>query len=189
MRLIHLCGAACIASSLPSGAIADLIFDQTVAFAREALESDFEATQLADDFQLQPGASTISDVHWWGGYNNNTPGTDDFTIRIFADISGTPEIDPLNEFAVGTVNRVDTGVVGHPDLNVFFYSVEISPLALAANTTYWLSIVNDTTTTPTLDFWGWSTSLSSHGATNVVRTGDGTAWMALPQAEITSAFS
>lgn len=40
MRWIHLCGAACIASLLPSGAFADFIFDQTIDPTVNALESD-----------------------------------------------------------------------------------------------------------------------------------------------------
>ena len=53
MRWMHLWGAACIASLLPSGARADLIFDQTVELTGNAIPSDFDAPQqLADNFQL-----------------------------------------------------------------------------------------------------------------------------------------
>jgi hypothetical protein len=143
------------------------------------INSDFDVpAQLVDDFQLQPGASTITDVHWWGEYANpnnpGTPGTDDFTIRIFGDVSGTPEIDPLNEFAVGAVNRVSIGVIDGDE--VFAYSVDIAPLTLAANTTYWLSIVNDTTL-DTDDNWFWNLEVPS--ATTSVKCGrgvDGAIW-------------
>jgi hypothetical protein len=66
-----------------------------------------------------------TDVHWWGGYfGHNTPEADDFVICIFGDIGGTPDIDPLNEFAVGAaVDRVDTGIVELLGPNVLAYSV------------------------------------------------------------------
>lgn len=175
MRWIHLCGAACIASFLPSGAFATVIFDQTVDLTVVSGSiSDFnsgnEGQQRAEDFRLNAGASTITDVNWWGVYATDTPGTDNFTIRIFADVSGAPEIDPLNEFAVGAVNRVDTGV----DF-VFAYSVDIAPLTLAANTTYWLSIVNDTTVVD-IDDWGWATNDFGIFRGSSFRREDGQAW-------------
>jgi hypothetical protein len=187
MRWIHLCGAACIVGLLPSGASADLIFDQSVDLTVGAESSDFTFNpdgpsffspgQIADDFKLLSGASTITDVHWWGLYgNSNTPGTDFFTIRIFADDSGFPEIDPLNELDLLAVNRVDTGA----DLidrfgdsyDVFAYSIDIAPLTLAANTTYWLSIVNIVRSTAPETVWAWNFDESVVGNASVARRND-----------------
>ena len=80
MRFIHLCGAACIASLLPSGASADLIFDQSVNLSHGGRISEPGEFQNADDFQLLSGASTVTDVHWWGGYfgSNTATEPDDF---------------------------------------------------------------------------------------------------------------
>jgi hypothetical protein len=189
MRLIHLCGAVCIASSLPSGASADLIFDQSVDLTFDADVSDnafkpdsrpYEAPgQIADDFNLRSGASTITDVHWWGVYGNtNTPGTDSFRIRIFADDNGIPQIDPLNQLDPLAVNRVDTGVDlidGFGDsYDVFSYSVDVAPLTLAASTTYWLSILNSTHVSMDT-VWLWS--LGRSDMSNAVGRGfDETDW-------------
>ncbi len=157
---------------------ADLIFDQTINLAVSGRASDFDLPQQsADDFQLDLGSSTITDVHWWGAYfAGNTPTEpDDFTIRFFADAGG-PVIIPLAEFAVGDVGRVDTGVnVG--GLDVFAYSVDISPLVLTANTTFWLSIVNDTAADLN-DDWFWSFDFS--GTSAAFRVLDDASWTVTP---------
>jgi hypothetical protein len=177
MRWIHLCGAACIASLLPSGVSADLIFDQSFNLGDGldgAFASDFEfPQQFADDFKLLSGASTITDIHWWGGYSLfNTPTEpDNFTIRIFGDVGGTPAMNPVFESFVGDVHRFDTGL-DPMDVNLFAYSVDISPLLLLANTTYWLSILNDTAKGDG-NFWLWSWDFVGD---TVFRNGDGFPW-------------
>jgi hypothetical protein len=105
----------------------------------------------------------LTDVHWWVVYSpsNTPPALDDFTIRFFAEDAGAPAANPLAEFQVGNVDRTDTGA-NVLDFDVYAYSVDIAPLALAANTTYWVSIVNDTSA-DTDDNWYWS-SLSSGNA-------------------------
>lgn len=149
--------AVCTVSLLPSGAIAGVIYDQSIDLTDNARVSDFDFPfQAADDFQLQAGANTITDIHWWGlyGFSNTATEPDDFTIRFFSDAGGSPALNPLFEFAIGDVGRVDTGfdVSG---LDVYAYSVDIAPLMLTADTTFWLSIVNDTTA-DTNDNWLWS---------------------------------
>lgn len=185
MRLIPaiaLAAAVSAGSLLPSVSQAAVIFDQPVDLTVIGFLSDFNAVpstdapaQDADDFQLQAGANTITDVHWWGVYsfNNSATTNDNFTIRIFADISGAPAINPLNEYVVGNVGRVDTGVIQQTLYNVYSYSVTIPALTLAANTTYWLSIVNNTAA-DTNDNWYWSGVRG--GGPAYFRSTDGTAW-------------
>lgn len=176
-RFLSRVAAVCMASLLPSGAFAGVIFDQTIDLTGGAASSDFEnSNQRADDFQLQAGASTITDVHWWGAYHRANTATepDDFTIRFYTDAGGIPAIEPLFQFAVGDVGRVDTGVdVGN--LDVYAYSTDIAALTLAADTSYWLSIVNDTAADVD-DNWFWS---SESGGNGRFRFSDGTAWSSL----------
>lgn len=158
----------------PPVAHAAVIFDQLVDLTVAAMVSDFSyPNQSADDFRLQPGASTISDVHWWGFYSPlSTPSVpDNFTIRFFANVAGAPAVIPFAQFNVGHVGRADTGAdVGGQD--VYAYSADIAPLALVAGTTYWLSIVNDTAA-DTDDHWGWSLAV---GGNNHSRDQDGDDW-------------
>src|SRR4051794_15024194 len=112
MMRINLCLAQVTALLLLAGQVSGAtIFDNGVPDLSIATLSDFEdGRQVADDFHLLPGASTVTGVHWWGAYfNGNTPTQpDDFTIRFFADASGVPAVNPLAEIAAGDVGRNST---------------------------------------------------------------------------------
>ena len=69
------------------------------------------------------------------------------------------------------MGRTDTGqAIGS---EVYEYSTTVTPIALDPNTTYWLSIVNDTTA-DTNDSWYWA--LASSLGNGALRSTDGTAW-------------
>ncbi|MEQ9608765.1 MAG: PEP-CTERM sorting domain-containing protein [Kiloniellaceae bacterium] len=158
-RFLLWSAAACVALAvlLPvSHARAGVIFDQSSGYGLNSYLSDvLGGTAQADDFRLQPGGSTITGIHWWGKYGGlaTTSQPDNFTIRIFADNGGAPALDALVELAVGAVDRTYPAV----DYGIHTYSTQIEPLVLAADTTYWLSIVNDTTALgPDNHFWYWT---------------------------------
>jgi hypothetical protein len=142
-----------------------------------------ELFAATDNFVLQPGANTITDIHWTGVYAQfNTPApTDSFTIQIYPDAGGEPAA-PLYTDPVFTVftgdpgNRTDTGIdisgtIGSGSFDLYSYSVNIAPLTLIAGNTYWLSIVNDTTDD---DNWFWG-SISTTG-TYLHRGNPGDPW-------------
>lgn len=155
--------------------------------------SDFDlGTQAADDFTLGAGASTVTDIHWWGAYSPNpaTPPADDFTVRIFAQgTSGLPLVTPLHEINAGSAGRTATGdqirveqssiIIGEPPtydtFDVYKYWVDIAPLPLVAGTRYWLSVVNNTTANPDHD-WMWVHSATGNATDNVFRFSDAEAW-------------
>lgn len=141
-----------------ASASAAVIYDNNVT-VNNAILSDADAPRfLADDFVLQAGASTVADVHWTGVYAfSNTPGTDNFTIQFYADAGGSPLTSPFATYIVGAaVNRTDTGV-NIEGFDLYSYSIDISPLFLPANTAFWISIFNDTTS-DTDDDWRWAAS-------------------------------
>ena len=180
-NLAALLAVICWVGLMPSRAFAGIIFDQSVDLTYRAYFSDpGSPQQIADDFQLQSGASTITDFHWWGVYAfSNTPtAPDNFLIRIFADISGAPDVVPIFEFVVGNVSRADTGTDegGVFDGDVYAYFAEISPLALSANTKYWLSIINDTGA-DTDDNWAWAYDEPTGNPQISYRFLDGNAWL------------
>jgi len=169
--------AACVASLAPSWAVAGVIFDKPADLTTSALVSDFDyPRQLADDFQLQSGANTVTDIHWWGTYALNLSVTepDDFTVRIFADSSGLPTTDPLHDLAAASVVRISLGLDTF-GREIFSYTLDIAPLTLAADTTYWLSIVNDTSA-DTNDNWYWASAAG--GGNAGIRFSDVAAWLA-----------
>ncbi len=130
----------------------------------------------ADDFVLAPNANVITDLHWTGLYAfTNTPqAVDNFTIQIFADVAGSPGITPLLTLAIGNPGRTDTGVnTSLGNFDIFSYSVNVAPIALAPNTRFWLSIFNDTTV-DTDDNWFWT--ISDFGGNGVTRSNTGGPW-------------
>lgn len=142
---------------------AGIIFDNGAPDLANAIQSDLDPEteldvfQAADDFVLNANATTIRDIHWWGLYSplDDLPDADDFTIRIFEDDAGAPEDDPLHEILVGEAGRTDTGDTA-ATFTLFEYWVDIEPIVLEADATYWLSIVNDTPTVD--DAWHWATA-------------------------------
>lgn len=120
--------------------------------------------QVASNFGLGVD-NVLADIHWWGFYNNTIPAADNFTIYIYPDSGGSPGSpgSPASYmFSVGAGSRTDTGsdVGGSSDL--FEYKYDLSSITLTSGTTYWLSILNDTTSAPGAD-WYWATSNSSSG--------------------------
>jgi hypothetical protein len=110
---------------------------------------------VADDFLLQAGASTVTDVHWYGAYGSNLVSDfDDFTIRFLADIGGDPEPTPsVLDLNVGNVGR-ELVAVNAFGLDVFGYWVDIDALTLNAGDVYYISIVNNHDVVGGTG-WGW----------------------------------
>jgi hypothetical protein len=113
----------------------------------------------ADDFLL-PTTTTITDVHWKGIYGAGVAvGTDNFTIRIYADNSGVPTspapTSAIYTAAVGAANRAPTGETTQGVYTVYGYSAFISPFVALGGTTYWLEVFNNNP-----NDWYWSFDLT-----------------------------
>jgi hypothetical protein len=170
MKIYRLTTAATLVFAI-GFAHATTIYDNGAPNLDDATVSDPSfPLALADDFTLQSGASTVTDIHWWGAYNSGAI-TDNFTISFFESAGGAPAATTLAEYSVGSVSRVATGDNVAGSFPVYEYSVDISPLALNANTTYFLSIVNDTLSSPSNWYWAWSVN----GGTNMY-SDDGQGW-------------
>jgi len=170
------------AASLAMPADASIIYDNggpLISPTYVGVLSDFDTDrqrQRADDFQLFSYGNTITEIQWWGVYGDGpVPAADNFTIRIFADNGGLPESDPIIELAAGDVGRTDSGLDQdfQGGLDVYAYSYAVSPITLDANTTYWLSIVNDTSGEAVN--WFWENS-SGSGNTATRASDDGGWW-------------
>src|SRR5262249_10860271 len=108
---------------------------------------------------------------WWGAYTNNSVQPDAFTLRLFADVAGNPAQTPL--FSVSAVNLVRslTGFVDNLGDPIFDYQADLpSPVVLSGNTTYYLSVVNNT---PPAGVWDW---VGSGPGTHWARPDDPSAW-------------
>jgi hypothetical protein len=133
-------------------------------------ETDFSAffeaeQQVGDDFRLPEGHATITQVRWWGAYGDNAPVTDDLLLTIFRDNgSGMPDTGGYWEYrAADSAERTaTTGVIdpGVRDLTIYEYSCDVEGWELEPDTTYYLSIVNDT------GKWIWCTNGSATEGNN-----------------------
>ncbi len=157
----------------------DQSFGDAIVFDNEAggenagngRRSDFDdPLRNADDFSFAQ-SRTISGLEWTGTYSNdNTPPTlADFTVEIFANVeSDAGDLPfkgaPLALFNLGNnVNRTDSGV-NLGSLDVYEFSADIA-FAADANTVYWVSLFDDTTSDSGDDFfWNWNTNLSGNAA-------------------------
>jgi len=147
-----------------NGALADtIIYDNGGPDYAAGIASDADLPQyVADDFSLVAGSNVISDVHWWGVYAyDNTAVDDDFTISIYGKVLGAPAATALYTVAVGAADRSDTGNNLNSGFDVYEYSADIAPITLAADTTYYISITNDTASLP--QTWFWATSAVDTG--------------------------
>lgn len=165
---------------LPATA-ATVIYDNGSADGSRGWWSDFDGAlqpsqQMADNFVLGAGSNTLTGVSWSGSYySSNTPtAADNFVIRIFSDLGGIPDTNPIYSFSVGNaVNRIDSGIDDATwNIDIYNYSAAVPSTTLTAGTTYWLSVVNDTSGHP--DDWLWENSQTS--GSSAFRLGEGSSW-------------
>ena len=146
-----------------SGAMGGVIFDNGAPFIGLAGTSWFAEvggasgfSEVADDFTLAAGFSTIRDIHWWGTYSGTTflP-PDSFTITIYNDAAVAHAPGTVHTLAnIVSVQRTATAdlITG---LTVFRYDAVVSDIVLAPGVPYWLGISNDTGASPSSQ-WAWA---------------------------------
>ena len=118
-------------------------------------------TADAVPFTLQPGASTVTDVHWWGGcYIGPTCPAGDFTLSFYTDNSGTPGSLIGSAYSVGNANQTATGNTmptfdpNSPTYLEYSYLAFVGPVVLNPSTQYWVGVSNTTS----LGGWGMETT-------------------------------
>ena len=166
-----------LVAAMAAPACADVIFDNGGPDYISGWAADFDDYQeMADDFNLRAGANRIEDVHWWGAYGyTDTPMTDDFTIRIYADVNGEPDFTPIIVRTDLTVSRTLVGVIEDGEA-LYEYSTDIAPITLAPETTYWLAILNTTTNDPD-DDWFWAEHSGLMTGNGMFRRFDEGSWL------------
>lgn len=143
----------------PVGGVIGIASDRTTAAAGAGGQA------RADDFTFFVNTS-ITDIHWYGTYNWNAPDAlDRFSIEIRNDDDGLPGNLIQNYGSAGTpivdalVGQVEGGLTGNPGRTRYHYWFVLpAPFVAAANTTYWVSIIANTTATSNAYTWFWATS-------------------------------
>jgi hypothetical protein len=144
-----------------------VIYDNSAAvnstvFSDPSISQFAEPQFIADDFSLSPGANSITGIRWTGVYAPATSVVpDNFRIQLFANVAGAPDLTPIISLFIGDPGRTDTGLDIFAN-DLFAYSVTVPPIILAPNTTFWLSIVNDTSA-DLVSNWGWATQTFDFG--------------------------
>ncbi len=165
-----------VLSNIATGFTNSLIYNNGMPDLVNAYLSDSASitnTHSGDNFILTSGANVITDIRWWGVYPSAQPPTqDNFTVRIYNFVAGSPNLSSFYENNVGNVNRTDTGnnILSH---EMYEYAADVQPLALAPGDSYLLSIVNNTVPTTV---WYWATSNGSSGTLYSHRVAIGEAW-------------
>ena len=148
--------------------------------------------QAADDFSLAQ-ATILDSISWFGRYGAGSvaaPIPTDFSIRFFEDSGGAPAIASILQLDV-SVNPVTSGLnyspgVGAADIPWFSYAASLPALTLEA-ATYWVSVVENDSTTPTSGNTQWLWADSNTLGLRAIRNNDSDAWSASP--DIDHAFS
>lgn len=158
-----------------TAAAAAVIFDNGITTSNGFVsDTDFPGF-VADDFSLAPGANVITGVQWKGLYAfANTPTQpDNFTIQFFANVAGAPAVVPFLSLPIGNPGRTDTGANTSFGADIFAYSANVAPIALAPNTVFWLSIFNNTSA-DTDDNWFWG--MQDAAGNSFIRSNPAVAW-------------
>lgn len=120
-----------------------------------------------DNFSLAQ-ATTLTDLHWTGNFQNPTqpPLTafaTDFLVEIWADDGGQPGSTPL--YSAVLTEAVATPVTtAQPALLVFAYDADLpTAFAAAAGTSYWLSIQATTSWQDAGAQWMWGPGTGGDG--------------------------
>ncbi len=144
------------AALLATPASADVIYDNGPSDYSTVAYSDYDGDVnqpdgfvTADDFTLAAGFETITDIHWTGAYLPIGILEDDFTILIYGDDNGAPDVSDVITISGANVLRTVNAVDG----NFYDYSLIIDPLTLVAGDTYYLAIVNNTTSGDGTWYW------------------------------------
>lgn len=143
--------------------------------------ADGNQYQSADRFILITNVA-IRRIDFWGLYSSTNAlcrvPRDDFTVRIFADTNGAPDIEPMTQFHMGRLIR--RHVLRHVHANFgpfdyYAYSATLHPAIPLPAGQYWLSIVNDIPVAETGVMWAIAPITPSHGSLHF-RMNDGEPW-------------
>jgi hypothetical protein len=124
--------------------------------------------QVADPFSLLQ-SMTLESLFWYGRYDQLVTQTNvAFSIRLFADETGTPGLAPIRQLDVTVTSSVVTGLW-------LSYAVALPNWTLGPGA-YWLSIVESDAGTPAMGSTQWLWGDTSGTGIRSFRSGDAGPW-------------
>lgn len=150
------------------------VFDGASGSDRDSIFGNGQ--QMADDFTVGSSA-TIQSVTWWGILSDvfleispQAPWTSE--IFIYGDNGGLPDTSNVIGYSQVVFNTLtDTGENFGDNTSgddIYVFTADVTPINLSAGTTYWFSVLADTSNDPNNTF-GWR--LAENGNA-VRRTGE-----------------
>lgn len=144
-----------VALMFATSSTAAIILSQSPPGTAIGVTSDFAASfinQQAQRVELSADAN-VGAVVAWGSYNGSAQ-VDNFTVRFFVDAGGVPAATHFYEQTTVPVLREATGIFNLRGDIIYKYTFNlVTPAALTAATTYYISVVNNTSSS---DHWSWS---------------------------------
>lgn len=176
IKIVFLTFAAVLLISVSSVARALVLREKVLDSSRYGWNSNAAdamdySQQVADDLTLS--FAGVGNRLSWFGVASLTSTSQSFRVRVFSDVSGMPTADAFYDELIGFVGGTSTGQTNDQRRPILRYSSPIPPLALAVNTTYWLTIAS--TDAP---LWTWSHAHAGISGNDVFyRQGDVNAWL------------
>jgi hypothetical protein len=98
---------------------------------------------IADDWRCNGG--DVTDLHWWGNYEDRGSGVDHFHLSIHEPNVGEPCLPGLEVWGVdvpfSSITEVNTGMVQNTGDTIYFYEYNLDiPFAQVEDQNYWLDI-------------------------------------------------
>ncbi len=113
--------------------------------------------QLADDWMCYGGL--VSDIHWWGNYENEDRGDGlmNFNVTIYRDGGGRPgAVVQTWNVPFANTNETDTGYTNNAGEKIYEYTFVVSPpFPQVMNSVYWLEIQGVPNLGPNPPEWRW----------------------------------
>jgi hypothetical protein len=123
------------------------------------------STEVASGFSLAQDMQ-VTGFSWIGDHFDG----DNFVLRLYAAVDGQPATNPLYEYAIGTQFTATPLVPSPGFLSGWQLSADLTPLVLAANTSYYASLSSTSASTSGLAY-SWDNG-KNHGSTTDFRRDD-----------------
>jgi hypothetical protein len=113
---------------------------------------------LADDWRCDGG--DVTDIHWWGNYEDRGSGVDYFHLSIHEPNVMNPCLPGLEVWGAdvpfSSLTEVDTGMVQNTGDTVYFYEYNLDiPFAQVEDQNYWLDITAYSVDPCNPALWHW----------------------------------
>jgi len=147
---------AAISVGGPPRARGGTVYSQPAVNGLSGFASGFTEQQfIADNFSLS-AAANVAAIHFWGNYSGTGVPSAPPAFRLRLYNAGSPIVNPtaFQDVALTDVTRSPTALLTGSSIPIFEFTANLpASVALSGSTTYYASLVDNTT-----DRWFWASS-------------------------------